>query len=151
MLFNRGSVQFSSVAQLCLCNPWSAAHQASVCITNSRSLFKFMFIELVIPSNHLILCLPLLLLPSIFPSIRVSSFHQVAKVLEFQFQHQSFQRTLRIDLLYDGLVGSPCSQRSSQESSPSPQFKSINSLVPSFLYSPTLTSIHAYWENHSFD
>ena len=57
----------------------------------------------------------------------VSSSHQVAKVLEFQLQHQSFQWTLRTDLLYDGLVESPCSPRDSQESSPTPQFKSINS------------------------
>ena len=57
-------------------------------------------------------------------------------------QHQSFQRTPRTDLLRDGLVGSPCSPRDSQESSPTPQFKSINSSVVSFLYSPTLTSIH---------
>ena len=72
----------------------------------------------------------------------VSSSHQVAKVLEFQLQHQSFQWALRTDLLYDGLVGSSCSPRDSQESSPTPQFKSINSLVLSFLYSSTLTSIH---------
>ena len=51
----------------------------------------------------------------------------------------------------DGLVGSPCSPRDSQESSPTPQFKSIDSSVPSFLYSTTLTSIHDHWENHSFD
>ena len=55
------------------------------------------------------------------------------------------------DLLQDGLVGSPCSLRDSQESFPTPQFKSIHSLVLSFLYSPTLTSIHDYWKNHSFD
>ena len=64
----------------------------------------------------------------------VSSSRQVAKVLEFQLQHQSFQRIFRTDLLYDGPVGSPCSPRDSQESSPTPQFKSINSLVLSFLY-----------------
>ena len=81
----------------------------------------------------------------------VSSLHQMAKVLEFQPQHQSFQWTPRTDLLKDGLVGSPCSPRYSQESSPTPQFKSINFLVVSFLYSPTLTSIHDYWKNHSFD
>ena len=62
----------------------------------------------------------------------VSSLHQVAKVLEFQLQHHSFQWTPRTDLLYDGLVGSPCSPRDSQESSPTPQFKSINSLALSF-------------------
>ena len=81
----------------------------------------------------------------------VSTSHQVAKVLDFQLQHQSFQWTPRTDLFYDGLVGSPCSLRDSQESSPTPQFKSINSLVLSFLYSPTLTSIHDHWKNPSFD
>ena len=81
----------------------------------------------------------------------VSSLHQVAKVLAFQLQHQSFQWIFRTDFLYDWLVGSPCSPRDSQESSPTPQFKSINSSVLSFLYSPILTSIHDYWKNHSFD
>ena len=76
----------------------------------------------------------------------VNSLHQVVKVLEFQLQHQSFQWTPRTDLLYDGLVGSPCSPRDSQESSPTPQFKSINSLALSFLYSRILTSIHDYWK-----
>ena len=83
--------------------PWTAARQASLSITNSWSLPKLMSIESIMPSNHLILC-RLLLLPSIFPSIRVffkwvSSSHQVAKVLEFQPQHQSFQWTPRTDLL----------------------------------------------------
>ena len=81
----------------------------------------------------------------------VNSSHQVAKVLEFQIQHQSFQWTPRTDLLQDGLVGSPCSPRDSQESSPTPQFKSINFLVLSFLHSLTLTSIHGHWKNHSLD
>ena len=84
--------------------PWTAAHQASLSITNSRSLLKLMSIELVLPSSHLILCRPLLLLPPIPHSIReifqwVSSSHQVAKVLEFQLQHQSFQWTFRTDFL----------------------------------------------------
>ena len=69
----------------------------------------------------------------------VSSSHQVAKVLEFQLQHQSFQWIFRTDFLYDWLVGSPCSPRDSQEFSPRPQFKSINSSALSFLYSPTFT------------
>ena len=64
----------------------------------------------------------------------VSSLHQVAKVLDFQLQHQSFQWTPRTDLLYDGLIGSPCSPRDSQESSLTLQFKSINSSVLSFLH-----------------
>ena len=137
-------------------------------------------IKLVMPSNHLILCQPLLLPPSILPSIRVfsneslsqmSSLHQVAKVLEFQLQHQSLQWIFRADFLQDGLVGSSCSPRDSQESSPVQnhqffgahllavqgtlksllQFKTISSLVLIFLYSPTLTPIHDHWKNHSFD
>ena len=98
--------QFSSVTQSCpsLCDPWTMAHQASLSITNSPSPPKLMSIEMVMPSNRLILCRPLLLLPSIFPSIRVFS-HESAlhitwrKLLEFHLQHQSFQWTPRTDLL----------------------------------------------------
>ena len=106
--------------------PWTAACQASLSTTNSQSLLKLMSTESVMPSNNLILRHPLLLLPSIPPSVLlegqglfrwVSSPHQVAKVLEFQLQYQSFQWTPRTDLL------SPCSPRDSQESSPTPQFK----------------------------
>ena len=81
----------------------------------------------------------------------VNSLHEVAKVLEFQLQHQSFQWTPRTYLLQDGLVGSPCSPRDSQESSPTPQFKSINFSALSFLHSPTLISVHDHWKNHSLD
>ena len=63
----------------------------------------------------------------------------------------SFQWIVRTDFLYDWLVWRPCSPRDSQESSPTSQFKSISSLAISFLYGPTLTSIHDYWKNHSFD
>ena len=80
---------------------------------------------------------------------RVSSLHQVAKVLEFQLQHQSFQWVFRTDLLWDELAGSPCSPRDSQESSPVPQLKSFNSLALSLVYGPTLTSILDYWKNMS--
>ena len=62
-----------------------------------------------------------------------------------------FQRNPRVDLLQNGLVGSPCSPRDSQDSSPTPQFKSINSSVLSLLHSPTLTSIHDHRKNHSLD
>ena len=74
--------QFSSVAQLCpiLCDPWTAACQASLSIINSQSLLKLMCIESVMPSNHLILCHPLLLLPSIFPSILVFSNESVLHI-----------------------------------------------------------------------
>ena len=81
----------------------------------------------------------------------VNSSHEVAKVLEFQLQHQSFQWTPRTDLLQNGLAGSPCNPRDSQESSPTPQFKSINSSALSLLHSPTLTSIHDHRKNHSLD
>ena len=81
----------------------------------------------------------------------VNSSHEVAKVLELQLQYQSFQWTPRTDLLQNGLVGSPCSPRDSQESSPTSQFKSINSSALSFLHSPTLTPINDHWKNHSFD
>ena len=76
----------------------------------------------------------------------VGPLHQVAKVLELQFHHQSFQWIFRHDFLYDGLVGSPCSPRDSQESSPMLEFESINSLALSLLYGPTLTFIRDYWK-----
>ena len=140
--------QFSSVQLLSrvwlFVTPWTVARQASLSITNSRSPPKPMSIVLVMLSNHLILCCSLLLLPSIFPTIRVfsneSALHiRWPKYWSFSFnispsnEHQS-------NLLWDGLVGSPCSPRDSQESSPTPQFKSINSSVLSFLYSPSLTT-----------
>ena len=84
-----------------------------------------------------------------FPMSQLS--HEVAKVLKFQLQHHSFQRNPRADLLQNGLVGSPCNPRDSQESSPTPQFKTINSSVLSLLHSPTLTSIHDHRKNHSLD
>ena len=81
----------------------------------------------------------------------VSPSHQVSKVLEFQLQHQSFQWIFRTHFLWDLLVGFSCCPRNSQESSPTPKFKSINSSALSFLYGPPLTSIHDYWKNHSFN
>ena len=74
----------------------------------------------------------------------VSSSHQVAKIIGVQLQHQSFQWIFKADFLWDWLVWSPCCPRDSQESSPAPQFESINSLALSLLYSPTLTSVHDY-------
>ena len=97
------SVHSLSSVQL-FATPWTTAHQASLTITNSQSLLKLMSIESVMSSNHLILCCPILLLPSIFPSNQglfkwVSSSNQVAKVLEFQLQHQFFQWIFRTDFL----------------------------------------------------
>ena len=103
----QGHAQFSSVIQsyLTLCDHRTAACQASLSITNSQNLLKLMSIESVMPSIHLILCHLLLLPPSINLSQQqglfqwVSSLHEVAKVLEFQIQHQPFQGTTRTDLL----------------------------------------------------
>ena len=81
----------------------------------------------------------------------VSSSHQGAKVLELQLQHQFFQWIFRTDFLQDWLVWFPCTPKDSQMSSATPQCKSINYSVLSFLYPPTLTSIYDYWKNHTFD
>ena len=151
------SVQFSrSVVSdsVTLC---TAACQASLSITNSWSLLKLMSIESVMPYNHLIQCQPLLLLHSIFTSIRVSSNESALHIMWLNYWNFSFsispssEYSGLVSLRIDWLVWSACSPRDSQESSPTPQFKSINSSVLSFLYSPTLTSIHDYWKNHSFD
>ena len=149
------SVQFSHSVVSDSAHPWTAARKASLSITNSRSLLKLMSIESVIPSNHLILCHPLLLLPSIFPCIRVFTNESVLRIRWPKYWCFSFKinpsneysgpLSLRIDC-FDLLA-----VWDSQESSPTPQFKSINSLVLNFLYSPTLTSIHDYWKTHSFD
>ena len=111
----------------------------------------------VMPSNHLILCHSLLLLPSIFLSIRVFSDESVLQVRWPKYW--SFSFSISPSNEYSGLISFrmnclnllPCSPRGSQESSPTPQFKSINSSVLSFLYSPTLISTHDHWKNHSFD
>ena len=142
-LFCKGklsSVQSLSHVWL-LATPWIAACQASLSITNSRSLFKLMSIESVMPSSHLILCLPLLLLPPIPPSIRVFSNESTLHIRWPKYWSFSFSISPSNEHpgLQDGLDGSPCSPRDSQESSSTPQFKSINFLVLSFLYSPTLT------------
>ena len=79
----------------------------------------------------------------------VGSSHHAAKLLELQ--HQSFQWIFRVDFLGYWLIWSPFSPKDSQESSPTPQFESTNSLVLSLLYGPTLTSVHDYWKNHSFE
>ena len=130
-------IQFSSVQSLSrvwlFATPWIAARQASLSITNFRSSVRLMSNESVMPSNHLILCRPLLLLPPIPPSIRVLSNESTLRMRwpkYWSFSLASFlPKKSRADLLQNGLVGSPCSPRDSQESSPTPQFKSINSLV----------------------
>ena len=150
---------FSSIAQLCptLCNPMNHSMPGLLSITNSQNSLKLMWIEAVKPSSHLILCCPLLLLPPIPPSIRVFSNESTLRIKWPKYWSFSFsiipskEHPGLISFRRSGLVGSPYSPRDSQEPSPTPQFKTINSSVFSFLYSPTLTSIHDDWKNHSFD
>ena len=135
--------------------PWTAACQASLSITNSRNLLKLMSIELVMPFNHLILSCPLLLPPSIFPSIRVFSNESALHIGWPKYWSFSFIISPFSD--YSGLISfrmywlDLLAVQRTQESSPTPQFKSINSSAPSFLHSPTLKSIHDRWKNHSLD
>ena len=135
--------------------PWTAAHQTSLSSTVPRSC-----------SNSCPLswwCHPTISFSGILFSFCLQSFpssgsfpmswllYHMAKVLELQLQHQFFQWIFRVDFLYDWLLCSPCHPRDSLESSPAPQFESINSSVLSLLYGPTLTCIHDCWKNHRFD
>ena len=152
-MYNISSVQFSP--SVVSDSPQPHEPQASLSITNFRSSPKPMSIKSVMPSNHLILCHPLLLLPSILPSIRVFTTESVLhirwpKYWSFSFNISSSNENSGLISFRIGLVGSPCSPRDSQESSPTPQFKSINSAL-SFFHSPTLISIHDHWKNHSLE
>ena len=126
--------------------PWTAAHQASLSITNShRILLKLMSIESVMPSNHLILCHLLLLLPSIFPRIRVFSSESALHIR--RPNNWRFSSSISPSNEYSVLISlridwSPCCPRNSQEYFLAPQFKSVNPSVFSLLYGPTLTPIH---------
>ena len=148
--------QFSSVQSLghvrLFATPQTAACQASLSITNSRSLLKLMSIESVMPSNHLILRHPLPLLPSIFPSIRVFSNESSLHIRWPKYW--SFSPSISPSNEYSGLVSFRMDWLdllAVQESSPAPQFEGISSSVLNLPYSPPLTSIHDYWNNHSFD
>ena len=151
--------QFSSVQSLSrvrlFVTPWIAARQASLSITNSQSSLRLTSTKSVMPSSHLISVVPFSSCPQSLPASESFPMSQLfawgGQSIGVSAQHQSFQWTPRTGLLLDGLVGSPCSPRDSQESSPIPQFKGINSLVLSFLHSPTLTSIHDHWKNHSLE
>ena len=129
--------------------------QASLFIANSRSLPKLMSVESVMPSNHLILYRSLLLLPSVFLSISVFS-NESALCIRWP-KYWSFSFNICLSNEHSGLISFRMdwfyllAVQGTLKSFPTPQLKSINSLAPSFLYSPTLTSIHDYWKNHSFD
>ena len=134
--------------------PRTAAQQFSLSITIPPSLYKLLSTGSVIPSNHLILCHSLLL-PSIFPRIRVFS-SELALHIRWP-KYWSFSFSISPSNEYSGLISfrinwlDLLAVQGTQESSPTPQFKRINSSMLSFLYGPTLTSIHEYWKNHSFD
>ena len=159
MRVSNPSVQFSGVHSLShvrlFVTPWIAACQASLSITISQSSLRLMSIESVMPSSHLILGHPLLLLPSIIPASESFPISQL-----FAWSGQSTGVSALASFLPKNIQGwspsewtgwSPCSPRDAQESSPTPQFKSINSSVLSLLHNPTLTSIHDHWKNHSLD
>ena len=144
--FQFSSVQLLSRVRLFV-TPWTAAYQASLTITNSRSLPKLMSIESVMPSNHLILSSPsppalnLYQHQGLFKWFFTSGGQSIgvsasASILPMNTQDLS-------PLGWTGWI--------SQECSPTPQFKSINSSALSLLHSPTLTSIHDHWKNHSLD
>ena len=145
--FTLSSVQYhSQVSRVrLLVTPWTAALQASMSITNSPSLLKLMFFKSVMPSNHLILCRPLLLLPPVFASIRVFSSESVLHIKWPNYR--SFSFSISPSNEYSGLISFRMDWLdllAVQESSPTPEFKSINFLVLSFLCGPTVTSIHDY-------
>ena len=125
-LFQVKSVQSLSHVQL-FATPWITACQASLSITNSQSLLRLLSIESVMPSNHLILFRPLLLLPPIFPSIEIFSSESALcmrwpKNWSFSFSISPSNEHPGL-ISFSGLAGSPCSPRDSQESPPTPQFK----------------------------
>ena len=129
--------------------PWTAACQASLSITNSWSSLKLMSIESVMPSSHLILCHPLLFLPSIFPSIRVFSNKSVLHIRwpknwSFSFSISPSNDNSEMISFRIGWLDLLAVQGTLKESSPTPHLKSINSSLLSFLYSPPLISIHDY-------
>ena len=152
------SVQFSLVAQLCpaFCNPLDCSMSDLPVQHQLPELAQIHVCWFGEATNHLILCQPLLLLPSAFPSIRVFPNESVLcfswpKYRRFSFSiSPSNEYSGRLPLGLTGLT-SLLSKELSRESSPTPQFKRINSLALSFPNSPTQTSIHGHRKNHSFE
>ena len=134
--------------------PWTAARQASLSITNSWSLLGLMSIESMMPSNHLILCHPLLLPPSIFPSIRVFSNESGLRI--GWPKYWSFSFSISPSNEYSGLISfrmdwlDLLAVRGTLKSLLQHHSSKASILWPS-AYSPTLASIHDYWKNHSLN
>ena len=142
------------VTQLCrtLCNPCSTPGYPVLHYLPESAQIHVPWADDAMQTSHPLL--PLLLLPSIFPSIRLFSKESVLRIRwpkYWRFSISPSNEYLEWISLRDGLIWSSCSSRDSQESSPAPQFKSINSSVLSLLYGPTLISIRDYWRNRSFD
>ena len=148
-------VQFGCSVVSDSATPWTTAHQASLSITNSRSLLKLMSIEWVMPSNHLIVCRPFLLPPSTFPSIRVFSNESVLCIRWPKYW--SFSFSISPSNEYSGLISFKIdwldifAVQGTLKSLQHHSSKSISSSALSFLYSPALTSIQDYWKIRSFD
>ena len=149
------SVQFSRSVMSDSLQPHELQHARPPSITNSQSSPRLTSIESVMPSSHLILCHPLLLLPPIPPSIRVFSNQSTFRMRWPKYWSFSFSIIPAKEI--PGLISfrmdwlDLLAVQGTLKTSPTPQFKSINSLELSFLHSPTLTSIHDHWENYSLD
>ena len=155
------SVQFSSVQSLSHVQlfetSWTTACQASLSITNSPSWLKLiMSIESMMPSNHLILCYPLLLLPSIFPSIRIF-FSESVHCIRWPW-YWSFSYSIRPSSEYSGLIAFrtgwldlPAVQGTLKRLLQHDSSITLILWCSAFFFGPTLTSIHDHWKNHSFD
>ena len=138
--------------------PWTAACQASLSIINSQSRLKLMSIESVMPFNHLILCQPFILLPSILPSIRIFSNESVLHIQWQKYWSLSFSFSIIPSNEYSGLISFRMDwfdllavQGTLKSLLQHHSSKTSSLQSSSFLYSPTLTSISDYWKNHSFD
>ena len=151
-------VQFSSVAQSCLtlCDPMNPSTPGLPVHHKLPCLLKLMYIKSVMPSSHLILCCPLLLLPPIPPSIRVFSNESTLRIRWPKYW--SFSFTISPSNEYPGLISFRIDwlellavQGTLKSLLQHHRFNSINCSALSFFYSPTLTSIHDHWKNHSLD
>ena len=145
-------VQFNSVAQLCptLCNPMDCSVPGLLSVANSRSLLKLMSIESVMPTNHLILCCPLFLSPSIFPSIRVFS-NKSALCIRWP-KYWNFSCNISPSNEYSGLIFFRIDWLDllAIQGTLKSLLQHHNSLALSLLCGPALTELHGYWKNHNF-
>ena len=146
------SVQFSHSVVSDSATPWTAAHQASLSITNSRSLLTLMFIESMMTSNHLLLCHSLLLLPSVFPSNRVFSSELTLRIRWPKYWSFSISPSNR----YSGLISFSINRLDllAVQGTPKSLLQHLSSKASIFgsqpSFCPTLTSVHDYWKNRSF-